>query len=98
MDSLPAYLTVPNVACIYDVLVGGANNFAADRAEAERLLGVCPGLRGVVRENRAFLERAVAWAASRGVTQFADLGAGLPMPRRAVPQRCCRRSTRRRRR
>jgi hypothetical protein len=83
MDSLPADLTGPNVACVYDVLVGGADDFAADRAEAERLLGVCPGLRGVVRKNRAFLGRAVAWAASQGVTQFADLGVGLPMPRRA---------------
>lgn len=32
-------------------------------------------------ENRAFIARAVTWAADQGVVQFADLGAGIPAPR-----------------
>ena len=50
----------------------------ADRAEAERLLGIYPPLRDLVRENRAFVTQAVSWAARQGIGQFIDLGAGLP--------------------
>ena len=68
----------PNVARVCDALAGGRDNYAADRDEAQRLLEICPQLRAMVRENRAFLARAVTWAAGQGVRQFADLGAGLP--------------------
>jgi S-adenosyl methyltransferase len=76
----------PNVARVYDVLAGGRDNFSADRAEAERLLAACPELSGMVRDNRAFLGRAVTWAASQGIAQFLDLGTGLPL-RPAVHER-----------
>jgi hypothetical protein len=69
---------------VYDHVAGGHGGFAADREEAERLLAICPELRDMARENRAFIARAVTWAAGQGVTQFADLGAGLPMPRRVA--------------
>ena len=41
-------------------------------------MGIYPPLRDLVRENRAFVTRAVAWAAGQGISQFLDLGAGLP--------------------
>ena len=69
--------TRPNVARVYDVLAGGRDNFAADRELAGRLLEVCPSLGNVVRENRAFIARAVTWAAQQGIGQFADLGTGM---------------------
>jgi len=69
----------PSVARVYDYLGGGHDSFAADREEAGRLLEACPGLRDIVRDNRAFLGRAVAWAAGQGIAQFLDLGAGLPL-------------------
>lgn len=69
----------PNVARVYDTLAGGHDNFAADRDEAGRLLEACPELRGMVRGNRAFLRRAVTWAAGQGIVQFADLGTGFPV-------------------
>ena len=69
----------PNVARVYDALAGGHANFAADRDEAGRLLEACPRLPALVRENRAFLGRAVTWAAGQGVAQFVDLGTGLPL-------------------
>src|SRR6516165_10020755 len=68
----------PNVARVYDYWLGGKDHFPADRAEAERLLVTYPPLRDLVRENRAFVIQAVAWAASQGISQFIDLGAGLP--------------------
>ena len=59
------------------MLADGCDNFAPDRKEAGRLLEGCPELRDLVRGNRAFLGRAVTWAARQGIAQFLDLGAGL---------------------
>jgi O-methyltransferase involved in polyketide biosynthesis len=70
--------SVPNVARVYDRLLGGSDNFAADRAQAAKLTEVDPSLPFVVRQNRAFINRVVSWAAGRGIAQFLDLGAGLP--------------------
>jgi hypothetical protein len=70
--------TVPTVAGVHDVLLGGADNYAADREQAAELTRIYPGLRDVVREDRDFLIRAVTWAAGQGIRQFADIGAGLP--------------------
>ena len=70
--------TLPNMARVYNYWLGGKDNFPADRAEADLLLGIYPPLRDLVRENRAFVTRAVAWAAGQGISQFLDLGAGLP--------------------
>src|SRR5260370_38614187 len=33
----------------------------------------------MVRENRAFIAEAAAWAAGQGISQFIDLSAGLPV-------------------
>jgi O-methyltransferase involved in polyketide biosynthesis len=68
----------PNMARVYDYWLGGKDHYAADRAEAERLLAIYPPLRDLVRENRAFVTQAVTWAARQGIAQFIDLGAGLP--------------------
>lgn len=68
----------PSVARIYDYLLNGKDNFAADREIAERLMAAAPLTVAVTRENRQFLARAVAWAANQGITQFIDLGCGLP--------------------
>src|SRR6266404_6184824 len=59
----------PNIARVYDYWLGGIDNFAADREEAERMLGVYPELALLARENRLFLSRAVAWLAEQGVRQ-----------------------------
>jgi hypothetical protein len=73
---------VPNVARIYDWLLGGKDNFAADRQAASRLLEAVPGAAVAARENRAFLGRAVRFLAQEaGVRQFLDIGTGLPSAR-----------------
>ena len=72
-------VTVPNVARIYDFILGGKDNFDADRAAAAQLLAVIPGGSGPARMNRAFLGRVVHFlAAERGIRQFLDIGSGLP--------------------
>jgi SAM-dependent methyltransferase len=65
---------------MYDYLLGGLNNFAADRVAAERVLAHLPQQRASAFENRRFLGRAVRFLAApeQGITQFLDVGAGLP--------------------
>jgi hypothetical protein len=71
--------TIPHPARIYDYLLGGKDHFASDREAAEQLLKVSPGTREGVRAHRAFLRRAVRYlAAEAGVTQFLDIGTGIP--------------------
>jgi hypothetical protein len=70
---------VPNVARVYDVLLGGKDNFEADRRAAAKLLEAVPGAAVAARDNRAFLCRAVRYLAREaGVSQFLDIGTGLP--------------------
>jgi hypothetical protein len=72
-------LTVPNPARVYDALLGGKDNFAADRGLADKLAAANPALRHNVRANRAYLGRVVRYLASEaGIRQFIDLGTGLP--------------------
>jgi O-methyltransferase involved in polyketide biosynthesis len=68
----------PSIARVYDYLLDGKDNFAADRQVAEQLLAIAPLAAQVARENRQFLARAVTWAANQGISQFVDLGCGLP--------------------
>jgi hypothetical protein len=69
---------IPSIARVYDYLLGGKDNFAADREVAEKLLAVYPPIIETVPESRRFVQRAVSWAAEQDITQFIDLGAGLP--------------------
>jgi SAM-dependent methyltransferase len=68
----------PNAARIYDYILGGKDNYPADRDLAENLLRLMPEVKGATLANRAFLGRAVRLLAERGVDQFLDLGSGLP--------------------
>jgi SAM-dependent methyltransferase len=68
----------PSQARIYDYLLGGSLNFAADRAAAQELIAMVPDVPLVAQANRAFLRRAVRFLAEAGVRQFLDLGSGVP--------------------
>ena len=50
----------PNIARVYDYLLGGKDNFAADRELAGRLLSVDPHAGQWARDNRAFVCAAAA--------------------------------------
>jgi O-methyltransferase involved in polyketide biosynthesis len=66
-------------ARIYDYILGGKDNYPADRAAAEEMLRVNPSTRTGMLANRAFLRRVVhALAADYGIGQFLDLGTGIP--------------------
>src|SRR6516165_4720768 len=71
--------TRPNVARIYDYLLGGKDNFAADREAARRLIDAIPDAAEIARDNRSFLGRVVRYLVTEGgIRQFLDLGSGLP--------------------
>jgi hypothetical protein len=63
---------------MYDYMLGGRENFQADRSAAESVLRVLPETKQKVRENRAFLRRAVGFLSEQGIRQFLDIGSGLP--------------------
>ena len=69
---------MPSAARLYDYLLGGGHNFAADRALAEKFLQAQPNARAIARLNRAFLRRSVLFMIERGIRQFLDLGSGIP--------------------
>ncbi|GII26034.1 SAM-dependent methyltransferase [Planosporangium mesophilum] len=71
-------LTRPSPARVYDYFLGGTHNFAVDREIAERAIAASPEIPYGARSNRAFLGRAVRHMAEQGVTQFLDLGSGIP--------------------
>jgi hypothetical protein len=68
----------PSTARMYDYVLGGGHNLAADRALVEKLLAVQPEIRRFAFMNRAFLRRAVLFMIESGVRQFLDLGSGIP--------------------
>ncbi|MEJ3742970.1 SAM-dependent methyltransferase [Actinomycetes bacterium KLBMP 9797] len=68
----------PNAARVYDYYLGGAHNFAVDRAMADQALADWPELPLIMRANRAFLRRAVRFLVDAGIHQFLDLGSGIP--------------------
>jgi SAM-dependent methyltransferase len=70
---------IPHPARVYDYMLGGRDNFAADREMAERGLQLVPEMRDSSRGNRDFLIRAVAFARDAGIRQFLDIGTGLPI-------------------
>ncbi|GAA4068927.1 SAM-dependent methyltransferase [Nonomuraea soli] len=70
---------IPSIARVYDYMLGGKDNFAADRAVGDQLFALNPDARAATLENRAVLVRAIRYlAAERGITQFLDIGSGLP--------------------
>src|ERR1700745_2542426 len=69
----------PNVARVYDAMLGGKDNFAADRAFVDEALRIAPKAPLAAMANRAFLRRVVRCLISEaGIGQFLDLGSGLP--------------------
>jgi SAM-dependent methyltransferase len=68
----------PNDTRMYDYALGGKDNFAADRAAAQKLQEAIPVARLSAGENRRFMRRAVRHLLKQGVRQFLDLGCGLP--------------------
>ncbi|MFB8086337.1 SAM-dependent methyltransferase [Streptomyces sp. NPDC055992] len=70
--------TKAHPARVYDVFLGGKDNYPADREAAAMALAANPRGYLTVRHNRDFMRRAVTLAANDGIRQFLDIGTGLP--------------------
>ncbi|WP_410595535.1 SAM-dependent methyltransferase [Amycolatopsis sp. lyj-23] len=68
----------PSVARVYDYYLGGDASWAVDRKFGDTVLDQFPMLGEIAKANRVFLHRVVRHLIGRGVTQFIDIGAGLP--------------------
>ena len=66
-------------ARVWNYLLGGKDNFAADRQVGDMVLQMFPGIAHIARVQRRFLSRAVRYLAGEaGIRQFLDIGTGLP--------------------
>ncbi len=65
-------------ARMYDYYLGGTTNFPADREAAARAIAAFPSILTTARINRRFMHRSVRFLARQGMTQFLDIGTGIP--------------------
>jgi hypothetical protein len=71
--------SLPNVARVWNYLIGGRDNFEADRRAARQLIAAAPVMEQVALASRAFLRRTVTYlAVQQGIRQFLDIGTGIP--------------------
>lgn len=69
----------PSRARVYDLFLGGKDNYEVDRQVYQQVLKVAPEAPEVARANRRWLGEAVErMARESGIDQFLDLGSGLP--------------------
>jgi SAM-dependent methyltransferase len=68
----------PSAARMYDYYLGGSHNFEIDRTTAQEAMRAMPELPLIMQANRAFLRRVVRFLVEEGVTQFIDIGSGIP--------------------
>ncbi|WP_316521195.1 SAM-dependent methyltransferase [Kitasatospora brasiliensis] len=77
-DEIDLQLHLAHSARMYDYYLGGTTNFAADREAAGQAIAVFPSARVAARANRAFMHRSTRLLAEQGITQFLDIGTGIP--------------------
>ena len=70
--------TAPNVARVWNYLVGGRDNFETDRKAARQLIAMSPAMAEVGPATRAFHGRVVEYLVGAGMRQFLDIGTGMP--------------------
>ncbi|GJM40818.1 MAG: hypothetical protein DHS20C20_11000 [Ardenticatenaceae bacterium] len=70
--------SLPNLARIFDFMVGGTSHFEVDRQAANEMLKILPSLRKWVRLRRAFIQEAAQILCHEGFNQFLDLASGMP--------------------
>ena len=81
---------VPHSARVWNYLLGGTDNFAADREICDVLMQMFPGIIQIAREQRRFLLRSVRYLSGEaGIRQFLHLGPACPSepPRTRWPRR-----------
>jgi hypothetical protein len=68
----------PSIARVYDYLLGGKDNYAADRQVGDFFVRDLPGSVAIAYANRQALIRAIGDISRAGIRQFIDMGSGLP--------------------
>lgn len=69
----------PHSARVWNYLLGGRDNYSADRMAGDMILETFPGIARIARLQRYFLARSVRFLAGEaGIRQFLDVGTGLP--------------------
>ena len=72
-------ISTPHAARLWNYWMGGKDNFAADRAAGDAVAAAYPDIVTMAQVSRQFLIRVVSFLAGEaGITQFLDIGAGLP--------------------
>jgi hypothetical protein len=72
--------TMPNWARVGDALIGGRDNFEADRKAVRMLAAAAPVVSAIPIAARAFRQRVVRYlVAEAGIRQFLDVGTSLAM-------------------
>jgi hypothetical protein len=71
--------SVAHSARVWNYLLDGKDNFAADRQVGDMILQMFPDIARIARVQRWFMRRAVRYLAGEaGIRQFLDIGTGLP--------------------
>ncbi|MEX3104937.1 methyltransferase [Streptomyces sp. V2] len=70
--------SVPHSARLYDWYLGGKDHYAADIAAAQKVMELVPRVKESARSNREFMHRAARHLSNLGITQFLDIGTGIP--------------------
>jgi hypothetical protein len=70
---------IADIARVYDAMLGGKNNFEADRATYRQIVEAFPQTEILARQQRDFLLRLTDYSATvLKIRQFLELGSGLP--------------------
>ncbi|MEU9851418.1 SAM-dependent methyltransferase [Streptomyces sp. NPDC047985] len=69
---------LPHSARVWNYWIGGKDNYPVDQELGDQVIASYPQTRELALASRAFQARAVRYLAGAGITQFLDIGTGLP--------------------
>ncbi len=78
MAHRPDDFTKASSSRIYDYFLGGSDNYTIDREAGDNFVAAVPNARNSARATRGYVLRAARFLAEQGITQFLDIGAGIP--------------------
>jgi len=70
----------PHSARMYDWFLGGKDHYPVDVIAAKKVMDLFPHVKRSALSNREFMHRAARRLTHEGVTQFLDVGTGIPTP------------------
>ncbi|GGT70280.1 hypothetical protein GCM10010207_80800 [Streptomyces atratus] len=70
---------VPHSARVWNYWIGGKDHYPVDQELGDQVIASYPQTRELARASRAFQARAVRYLAEAGISQFLDIGTGLPV-------------------